>query len=159
MTHDAQQSQAPGRILNIADGGRTSGLFPLRRDGAGLFLLWPLLLLVAWPLFGLFTVGAAAVGALLGVVLFDWHRRHPSTLARRPPVEGTRQVQINIAEVHVGGDIAGLIFAAGSVVVVLVGLPGLWLVAAAALTCAACVAMALLAWHQRPRRMTRAIVN
>lgn len=56
---------------------------------------------------------------------------------------------INFSSMDVGGDLGGFVFAAGSVLAVLVGLPVLIPVYAAALVLGAGVAIALCAWYRR----------
>jgi hypothetical protein len=56
---------------------------------------------------------------------------------------------INFSNMPVGGDLGGLIFAVGSVVAVVIGLPYLGWFFAAALGGGLAVAAVLLAWHRR----------
>jgi hypothetical protein len=99
------------------------------------------------------TVGAwiglvFAAGALIAFFIHAWYRRHPSELAM-PPDPPWRSPQINFSSTEVGGNIGGLIFALGSVLIVALGIPaGLWFLVAGAI--GACfVAWALVAWHAR----------
>ncbi len=56
---------------------------------------------------------------------------------------------INFSSMDVGGDLGGFVFAAGSIIAVLIGLP--WLVPAyvASIALGALFAVALHAWHTR----------
>lgn len=56
---------------------------------------------------------------------------------------------INFSSMDVGGDLGGFVFAAGSVVAVLIGLPWLIPVYAASVVLGVLVALALHAWHTR----------
>jgi hypothetical protein len=56
---------------------------------------------------------------------------------------------INFSRLDVGGDIGGLAFAAGSVVAVLIGLPGIAPLYLASVLCGAGLAVLLFEWHQR----------
>ena len=56
---------------------------------------------------------------------------------------------INLSKLEVGGDIGGLVFAAGSVVAVLIGLPWIAPLYGASMICGAGLAVLLIEWHQR----------
>jgi len=56
---------------------------------------------------------------------------------------------INFSSMDVGGNLGGLVFAAGSVVAVLIGLPWLIPVYAGSLALGIVLAIALRAWHVR----------
>ena len=94
------------------------------------------------PLFGAFSLPAWAAGLGLAVLLRRWHGSHPST-----PVEARMRTAVPVAEINfysisAGGDVAGLIFAAGSVAILLVGVPQFaWYLAGAVL-----VAIAFACW-------------
>jgi len=70
-----------------------------------------------------------------------------------------RSPQINFSSTDVAGNIGGLIFVVGTVLIVLVGLPWVaWFLLAAAI--AACfVACGLVAWHTRARREDWTVVG
>jgi hypothetical protein len=68
---------------------------------------------------------------------------------------GPQNSMYDMSHVRVGGDIAGLLAVLGTVGVVLLGVPPLKWVMAAALACGAVCAFALSIWHRRhpgPRR-------
>jgi hypothetical protein len=116
-----------------------------RRSGAGFLILLGVVLGVAvWPFFQVFIVAAIAVGLGAAVTMRRWNTGHPSTL---PNPSSTRRPEINLSAIPVGGDAAGLIFAVGSVIVVLVGVPGMTWYFVSALGCAALFAWALSAWR------------
>ena len=111
-----------------------------------LILLVALLLAATWLFFKAFIVASAVTGALAAVLIRRWHTRHPSLLPYSP---GTRVPEINLSRIPVGGDIAGLFFAAGSVVVVIVGVPDMAWYFVTSLVCAALLAWALVARRNR----------
>ncbi len=55
---------------------------------------------------------------------------------------------INFSRMDVGGDLGGLVFAIGSVVAVLIGLPWLAPIYLASLACGIGVAALLIEWHR-----------
>lgn len=116
---------------------------PVRGGSGGAFILALSagLYVATWQFFGWFAAAAFLCGGALASVLRAWNSQHPTLLERRDPSTPPDDPEINLSSIHVGGDIAGLMFAAGSVVIVLLGLPGLWWYFAAAL-----VSSALLAW-------------
>ena len=101
----------------------------------------PILLVLAGALYigtvtvlGAFTVPSWAAGLVLAVLLRRWHLAHPST-----PVEARMQTRVPVPEINfysisAGGDGAGLMFAAGSIMILIVGLPQFaWYLVVAAL--------------------------
>ena len=109
------------------------------------------------------TLGASmafvlAAGVLVAVLIHAWYARHPSKIAI-PSGMPWRSPQINFSSTDVAGNIGGLIFVVGTVLIVLVGLPWVvWFLLAAAI--AACfVAYGLVAWHTRARRQDWTIVG
>jgi hypothetical protein len=121
-----------------------------RTRGTGFLVLLVLLLLAAtWLFFKAFIVASAVTGAVAAVLIRRWHTRHPSTLPYAPR---TNVPEINLSRIPVGGDVAGLMFAAGSVAVVIIGVPDMAWYFVSALLCAALLAWALYAYraaHQR----------
>lgn len=115
----------------------------LRPNGTALLTLVAALLLATWPFFGTFTIATLIVGILMSVTMGSWHREHPSTVA--VPDRRVRS-EINLASIPVGGDVGGLIFAAGSVVILL-GLPQLRWFLLGSMACAAIFAAGLIAWR------------
>jgi hypothetical protein len=97
-------------------------------------------------LFGNFVLVATAVAGVLAVIMHAWHVRHPA-LWTPQPVVATRRPEINLASIPVTGDLAGLLFAAGSVLI-LAGLPRLrWFVALSA-SCGLMAALAVIVWRR-----------
>jgi hypothetical protein len=124
---------------------RTATHFPeapaMRSDtkGAGfLILLVALLVAASWIFFKAFIVATAVAGAGAAVLIRRWHTRHPSVL---PDAARTRVPEINLSRIPVGGDVAGLMFAAGSVVIVIIGVPNMAWYFLSALGCAALLAL------------------
>jgi len=109
-----------------------------------LVLLVTMLLLASWLFFKAFIVASAVTGALAAVLIRRWHTRHPSALPYAPR---TNVPEINLSRIPVGGDVAGLMFAAGSVAVVIIGVPDMAWYFVSALLCAALLAWALFAYR------------
>jgi hypothetical protein len=105
------------------------------------------LIAVAGPFVGAWVAMLVGLAAVLAAVMHRWVRRHPSELPDplEPPRHGSPQ--INFSSTDVAGNIGGLIFAIGTVLIVAVGVPSvIWfLFAAAAAGCV--VAWGLAAWH------------
>ena len=121
---------------------------PTRSGGGTLFVLVAILFASTWPFFGWFMTAAVAGGALLAIAMRRWHDRHPAVLANVDPVTGMRRPEINLSAIPVSGNIGGLIFAVGSIAIVIVGLPELRWFLLAAIVSGVCAAGALLAWRR-----------
>ena len=67
---------------------------------------------------------------------------------RRPSRNLALHPGINFSKLEVGGDIGGLVFAAGSVVAVLIGLPFIAPVYVASMICGVGLAVLLFQWHR-----------
>ena len=117
-----------------------------RARGAGfLVVLVAVLLAATWLFFKAFIVASAVAGTIAAVLIRRWHTQHPSALPYAPR---TRVPEINLSRIPVGGDAAGLMFAAGSVVIVIVGVPDMAWYFVSALTCATLLAWALFTWRR-----------
>jgi hypothetical protein len=55
---------------------------------------------------------------------------------------------LNIAAIHVGGDIGGLLFVAGSVAIFMIGMPAFRWFLAASILLATLMALTLVAWRR-----------
>jgi hypothetical protein len=99
---------------------------------------------------GLWTALVAAGATLVALLLHTWYERHPSEIAV-PPV-AWRSPQINFSSTDIAGNIGGLIFVVGSVLIVSLALPSIfWFLLTGGI--AACfVAWGLAAWHTRARK-------
>ena len=108
--------------------------------GLALVMLLTVVTLGAW------TVAVPAAATLVALLLHVWYDRHPSTIAM-PRDAPWRSPQINFSSTDVAGNIGGLIFVVGSVVIVSLALPSVfWFLVAGAI--AACfVAWGLVAYH------------
>ena len=116
-----------------------------RTRSTGFLVLLVLLLLAAtWLFFKAFIVASGMTGAVAAVLIRRWHTRHPSTLPYTPR---TNVPEINLSRIPVGGDVAGLMFAAGGVAVVIIGVPDMAWYFVSALLCAALLAWALFAYR------------
>lgn len=105
------------------------------------------LLVATWPMFGGFVTAAVVAGALLAMALRRWNSRHPSTLAPVSAFESQPRAEINMSSVPVAGDIGGLFFVVGAVIIVLLGLPDVrWFVLASVVVGAA-MAGSLFVWR------------
>jgi hypothetical protein len=116
----------------------------LRPNGTALLTLVAALLLATWPFFGEFTLAALIVGFFVALSMRSWNSEHPSTVA---VIEGTLRPEINMSKIAVRGDEAGLLFAVGSVVILL-ALPQLRWFLVASVVCAAAAGYALIAWRR-----------
>ena len=99
---------------------------------------------------GPWTAVVAAGAALVAFVLHAWYDRHPSEIA--VPRGVSRSPQINFSSTDIAGNIGGLIFVVGSVLIVSLAVPSIfWFLVGCGI--AACfVAWGLVAWHTRARR-------
>ena len=102
---------------------------------------------------GAWTAAVAALAALVAVLIHAWYERHPCELAA-PSDAVWRSPQINFSSTEVAGNIGGLIFVVGSVMIVSLGVPAIfWFLCAG--TVAACfLAWGLVAWHARAEDWT-----
>lgn len=112
-----------------------------------------------WQLFGWFALASAAAGGGLAYALCRWHRHHPSVTGSRRSADGERDPEINMSSIHVGGDIAGLLFAGGSIAIVLVGVPGVWWFFAAGVISSVALAWVRIAWFRQRPHESHSIVN
>jgi hypothetical protein len=104
--------------------------------------------LLAIPVLGGWIVGVAGAAALVAVLIHWWYDRHPSIVAA--PGEGPwRSPQINFSSTEVAGNVGGLIFVVGTIVIVCLGVPPVVLFLLAVSVAASVVAWGLVAWHTR----------
>lgn len=115
-----------------------------RHDSVFVLLLTLTLVLATWTFFSSFAFAALVAGLLLSIPL----HRHTDD----PGCESGdyRQIGINVARIHVGGDAGGLITVLGSISILALGLPMLRWFLLASLVAATIVAAAL----ARTRRPT-----
>jgi hypothetical protein len=113
------------------------------KGGGFLVLLIVLLFAASWIFFKPFIVATCLAGTAVALLLRRWRTRHPAVL---PDPTRSRVPEINLSRIPVGGDVAGLMFAVGSVVIVIVGVPDMAWYFVSALVCGA-----LLAWVRAGR--------
>jgi hypothetical protein len=116
-----------------------------RPNGGALLTLVAALLLATWPFFGTFTMGTLIAGFVLSLSMRSWHSQHPSTHSLPDKLERLPS-EINLASIPVRGDVGGLIFAIGSVAILL-ALPQLRWFLIASFACAVAAGGALIAWR------------
>jgi hypothetical protein len=117
-----------------------------RAAGSGwmFVVLYGCLLAGAWWCVQEFTVAAIVAGLALACAMRAWNDRHPAVSAIH--ADTIPFVQINLSTIPVPADAAGLMFAAGTILIVVIGLPGLsWFFVAAAL------GSLLVAWQRYTR--------
>jgi hypothetical protein len=118
------------------------------RSTGFLILLVVLLLAASWLFFKAFIVASGVAGTVAAVLIRRWHTRHPSTVAY---AARTNVPEINLSRIPVGGDVAGLMFAAGSIAIVIIGVPDMSWYFLSALACAALLACVLFVAHAGDR--------
>ena len=99
---------------------------------------------------GVWTVLVAAAGTVVACLIHAWYERHPSQVAL-PPEGPWRSPQINFSSTDVAGNVGGLIFVVGSVLIVSLAVPSIFEFLLAGAIAACFVAWALAAWHMRAR--------
>ena len=111
-----------------------------------------MLMIVVGPVLGAWVSGVMAAGTAFAMLIHAWYVRHPSDLPT--PTERRRHpLQINFSSTEVEGNIGGLIFAVGTVVIVDVGLPPVIWFLFAAIAAGCLLAWGLVAWHaSHPKR-------
>jgi hypothetical protein len=110
------------------------------------FLPWTGPALTGWMM------AVAIGGACFAIAIHVWSERHPSLV---PTVEEPRWrvPEINFSSTRVSGNVGGLIFAVGSLFIIVLGLPGLLWFLFAGIAGGSCFAWALVSWHtSHPRR-------
>ena len=131
-------------MLQFAADHRPASLFG---TGHFLVLLATLFAVATWPFFGSFASGAVLFGTAAGVAMRSWHDRHPTTLAPRASLQEGRLPEINLSAIPVGGDAGGLMFVLGSMLIVMIGLPGVRWFLVSAIVCSAIAAVAIYRWR------------
>jgi hypothetical protein len=83
---------------------------------------------VVGPVLGTWFAIVTVFGALLAAGIHAWYEHHPSDLPA-PDEHTVRTPQINFSSTEVAGNVGGLIFVVGSVIILAVALPSaLWIV-------------------------------
>jgi hypothetical protein len=122
-----------GRPLSVSN-GRSAGILLLVLDG--------LLLFAMWPVVGAFVIAAVACGLLASAAIRSWNDAHPVTQEDRS-WSPSRQPEINIGAVRVGGDFGGFLFLCATVLAIVLGLPSARLFVAGSLVFAMLAAWTL----------------
>jgi hypothetical protein len=91
-----------------------------RRSGTAPWLLLAAILGFASPALTPWTATVLIGGSLFAVAIHFWYSRHPSLVATP---NGERQPEINLSSIPVGGNVGGLMFTAGSMAILVSGLP------------------------------------
>jgi hypothetical protein len=123
-----------------------------RNPGIAFGLIVASIILCAWNFLGWLTIVAGAGGVCFAFLIHRWHEGHPTELV--VPEKGVwRAPEINQSKIPVDGNIAGLMYVVGSLVVAVIGLPiARWFFFTTVALGVLC-AVALLAWRQaHPRR-------
>jgi hypothetical protein len=84
-------------------------------------------------------------GVIFEVAIHLWYARNPLLNAAAP--DGTNRPEINLSRIPVGGNIGGLIFMAGSMGILVAGLPGWRWFFGAAVVGGFLTAGIVYAWH------------
>jgi hypothetical protein len=117
----------------------------LRPNGTALLTLIAALLVATWPFFGYFTLAAIIAGIFMSMSMRSWNSEHPATVA---VPDRTLRSEINLSAIPVGGDVGGLFFAIGSVIILL-ALPQLRWFLIASIVCAFAAGYGLIVWRHR----------
>jgi len=91
-----------------------------RRSGLGVWLVLAGLLGFTTPALTPWTATVLVGGVIVAVAIHTWYSRHPSIIATP---NGERRPEINLSAIPVGGNIGGLMFVAGSMAILVSGLP------------------------------------
>jgi hypothetical protein len=91
-----------------------------RRSGLGVWLVLAGLLGFTTPALTPWTTTVLIGGVIVAIAIHSWYSRHPSVIATP---NGERRPEINLSAIPVGGNIGGLIFVAGSMAILVSGLP------------------------------------
>ena len=140
---------APLSVRTSPVNGSSDAVVAVPNGGWLILLLSATLYVGTWSFFGSFVSSTAAAGLALAFVMRTWHDRHPTLVVEPWRLAALPAVQINLSAIRVAGDGPGLIFAVGTVLIVVVGLPGLWW-----FFVAAGLGSLLVAWRLFMRRST-----
>jgi hypothetical protein len=140
---------APLSVRTSPVTGSSDAVVTVPNGGWLLVLLAATLYLGTWSFFGSFVISTASAGVALAFAMRTWHDKHPAMVVEPWRLAALPPVQINLSAIRVAGDGPGLIFAVGTVLIVVVGLPGLWW-----FFVAAGLGSLLVAWRLFMRRST-----
>ena len=91
-----------------------------RRSGVSMWLVLAGILGFTSPAMTPWTATVLVGGVVFAVAIHVWYSRHPSVIATK---NGERRPEINLSSIPVGGNIGGLMFMAGSMAILVAGLP------------------------------------
>ena len=131
---------APKRTADASSG------FLVRDFAAGVTGLT--LLVFTGALFEISALFVIVAGALCAVAIHAWYERHPSQNVP-PSGQPWRTPQINFSNMDVAGNVGGLIFVVGSLLVVVLAVPQMLGVLMAGAAAGCLLAWRLIAWHRR----------
>jgi hypothetical protein len=140
---------APLWVRTSPVSGSSDAVVAVPNGGWLLMLLMATLYVGTWSFFGSFVSSTVSAGVALAYVMRTWHDKHPTAVVEPWRLAALPAVQINLSAIRVAGDGPGLIFAVGTVLIVVVGLPGLWW-----FFVAAALGSLLVAWSLFTRRST-----
>lgn len=100
------------------------------------------------PVLGTVVAVIATAGSLCAIAIHAWYRRHPSELPT-PRQRLWRSPQINFSSTDVAGNSGGLIFMAGTVVILVLGLPSILCFLLAGTVAGCALARGLVEWRSR----------
>lgn len=123
-----------------------------RNPGAAFGLIVAAVVLCSWNFLGSWTLVVAGGGLVFAYVMHRWNDRHPIVLAV-PEKNVWHAPQINMSRITIDGNIAGLMYVVGSLVVAMLGLPIVRLFFFTTVVLGVLCAASLVAWHSaHPRR-------
>jgi hypothetical protein len=127
------------------EGSMTLSLAPAtRRGGLSIWLVMAGVLGFTSPAMTSWTATVLAGGLVFAVAMHLWYSRHPLMVATP---NGQQRPEINLSRIPVGGNIGGLIFMAGSMGILVAGLPGWRWFFGAAVVGGVLTATLVYAWH------------
>jgi len=131
---------APERAADASAG------FAARHLASGVVLLT--MLVFAGTMFEISATFVIIAGAVLAVVIHSWYDRHPSQTPAPSDVP-VRTPQINFSSMDVAGNVGGLIFVVGTLLIVVLAVPMMLAILMAAAGLGALLAWRLTAWYRR----------
>ena len=122
----------------------TSPALATRRGGLTIWIVMAGVLGFTSPAMTPWTATVLVGGLIFAVAMHLWYSRHPIIVATP---EGQPRPEINLSRIPVGGNIGGLIFMAGSMGILVAGLPGWRWFFGAAVVGGFLTATLVYAWH------------
>jgi hypothetical protein len=127
-----------------------AGLFPDTTTAVAIASIALMLSRIPGLAIGAWLTFIVAATALVAILIHRWYARHPSRIPTpAAPLMWSPSPQINFSSMDVAGDIGGLIFVVGSVLIVVVGLPAVIVFLFAGTAAGCVVAWGLARWHTR----------